>query len=127
MSGRAPVETGSMGEIGIALLLLLALGGLATALAVAPATLLIAGFWTTAAGLALGVPTGALYHVALRRSLLGVARLPERWWWNPTALHDAIPAGDRLRVLAWCYAGAAGFAVSVLGCALVALAAWRGI
>jgi hypothetical protein len=116
-----------MGEIAIALGLLAALGALAAAFAVAPATLLIAGVWTTAAGLALGVPTGAIYHVALRRSLLAVARLPERWWWNPTALHDAIPRGDRLRVLTWCYAGAAGFLVTVIGCALVALAAWRGI
>jgi hypothetical protein len=116
-----------MGEIGIVLGLMLGLGALAGAFAVPPATLLVAGFWTTAAGLAFGVPTGAIYHVALRRALLDVARLPERWWWNPTSLHDALPAGERRRVLAWCYAGAAGFLVTVIGCALVALAAWRGI
>jgi hypothetical protein len=127
MRRGAAVETSAMAEVGIALLLLLVLGGLAAALAVAPATLLVAGFWTAAAGLALGVPTGALYHVALRRSLRAAARLPARWWWNPTALHDAIPAPDRARVLGWCYAGAGGFLVTVLGCALVALAAWRGI
>lgn len=116
-----------MAEIAIALGLLAALGGLAAALAVEPATLLVWGFWTIAAGLAFGVPTGAIYHLALRRSLLAAARLPERWWWSPTALHDALPDADRTRVLAWCYAGAAGFLVTVLGCALVAMAAWRGI
>lgn len=123
----APDETGRMGEIAIAFGLLAALGALAAALAVAPAALLVAGFWITVAGLAFGVPTGLYYHVALRRSLLAANALPARWWWSPTALHDAIPEADRFRVLAWCYAGAAGFLVTALGCALVAIAAWRGI
>jgi hypothetical protein len=116
-----------MGEIAIAFGFLLAFGALAAALAVAPAALLVAGFWTATVGLAFGVPTGVLYHVALRRSLLAVRALPERWWWTPTALHDAIPAADRRWVLGWCYAGALGFLVTVFGCALVALAAFRGI
>ena len=116
-----------MGEIAITLGLLAALGALAAALAVAPAALLVAGFWLTVAGLGFGVPTGVLYHVALRRSLLAADALPARWWWSPTTLHDAIPDADRAWVLGWCYAGAAGFLVTVLGCALVALAAWRGI
>ena len=84
-----------MAEIGIAVVLLAALGALAVALAVAPATLLVAGVWLVASGLAFGVPTGLLYHVALRRSLLAAGRLPARWWWSPTALHDAIPDADR--------------------------------
>ncbi|RIL04760.1 MAG: hypothetical protein DCC71_12990 [Proteobacteria bacterium] len=116
-----------MGEVAIAFGSLLALGALALVLAAPPATLLVAGFWIAAAGLAFGVPTGAIYHVALRRSLAACGRLPARWWIQPTALHGALPGADRARVLAWCYAGAAGFAVTVAGCALVALAAWRGI
>jgi hypothetical protein len=116
-----------MGEIAIVAGLFVVLGALAAALAVAPAALLVAGFWTTVAGLVFGVPTGFLYHVALRRSLLAVGALPDRWWWSPTSLHDGIPPADRRWVLGWCYAGAAGFLVTVLGCAIVALAAWRGV
>ena len=116
-----------MGEAVIAFGLLLALGALAALFAVAPATLLVAGFWIAVTGLAFGVPTGAVYHVALRNALIDAERLPARWWLQPTALHDAIPDADRRRVLAWCYAGAAGFLVTIAGCALVAIAAFRGI
>jgi hypothetical protein len=116
-----------MGEFLIAVAILAALGLLAALFAIAPATLLICGFWIAVAGLAFGVPTGAIYHVALRNALLGANRLPARWWLQPTALHDAIPAAARTRVLAWCYAGALGFLVTIAGCALVAVAAFRGI
>lgn len=111
----------------VALALLMALAALAAALAVAPATLLMAGFWLAVAGLAFGIPTGLVYHVALHRSLRAHGRLPARWWLRPTALHGRLPEADRARVLAWCGAGALGFAVSMAGCALVAVAAWRGI
>jgi len=116
-----------MGELLIAVAILGALGLLAATFAVAPATLVVAGFWVAVAGLAFGVPTGAIYHVALRNALLGAERLPARWWLQPTALHGEIPAAARGRVLAWCYAGALGFLVTVAGCALVAIAAFRGI
>jgi hypothetical protein len=127
MPAAAADETTAMGEIAIALGILLAFGALAAALAVAPAALLVAGFWTVLVGLGFGVPTGLLYHVALHRSLRAAGTLPPRWWWSPTALHHLLPDADRTWVLGWCYAGAAGFLVTVLGCALVGLAAWRGI
>jgi hypothetical protein len=116
-----------MGEAFIALVLLAAFGVLAALFAISPATLVVLGFWIAAAGLALGVPTGAVYHVALRNALLRAGRLPSRWWLNPTSLHDALPDTVRTRVLGWCYAGAAGFLVTITGCALVAIAAFRGI
>jgi len=116
-----------MGEALIALTLLVAFGALAALLAISPATLAVMGFWTTAAGLAFGVPAGAVYHLALRNALLRAQRLPARWWLNPTSLHDALPDTVRTRVLGWCYAGAAGFLVTIAGCALVAIAAFRGI
>jgi hypothetical protein len=112
-------------ETWIAFAALAALAGCAAALAVAPDALLLGGFWVTAAGLAVGLPTGFAYHLALRRSLRSAGRLPARWWLHPTALHGALPDADRARVLAWCGVGAAGFAVSLLGCSLVALGAWR--
>lgn len=116
-----------MTEAIVAFGLFAALGVLAGLLSIAPASLLIFGFWTAVAGLAFGVPTGAIYHVALRRALLGAQRLPARWWLHPTSLHDEIPAVFRSGVLAWCYAGAAGFLVTIAGCGLVAIAAFRGI
>jgi hypothetical protein len=118
---------GGMGEALIALALAIGLGVLAALFAIAPATLIVAGFWVAVAGLALGVPTGAVYHVALRGALLDADRLPPRWWLHPTALHDDLPDARRTAVLAWCYAGAAGFLVTIAGCALVAIAAFRGV
>ncbi len=116
-----------MTEAILAFGLFAALGVLGGLIAIAPPTLLIAGFWITIAGLAFGVPTGAVYHVALRRALLDAQRLPARWWLHPTSLHDAIPEASRTMVLAWCYAGALGFLVTIAGCGLVAIAAFRGI
>ena len=109
----------------LALLILLSLGAAALALSVAADGLVVMGVWIAAAGLAFGVPTGAVYHVALQRSLQRVGALPPRWWLRPTALHDRIPANDRRRVLAWCGAGAAGFAVTVLGMIVTAVGAIR--
>jgi hypothetical protein len=114
-------------EAAIVLGLLGAFGALALAFAITPATLLVAGFWLALGGLAFGVPTGFWYHVALRRSLRAIDALPDRWYWRPIELHHRIPSGDRRSVLAWCYAGALGFLVTIAGCALVALAAFRGI
>jgi hypothetical protein len=88
-------------------------------------TLLLAGFWLVVAGLAFGVPTGLVYHWQLWRALRARDRLPRRWWLRPTSLHGELLPGERLRVLAWCYAGAAGFVVSALGCLAVALGAFR--
>lgn len=116
-----------MAELLLALGIAAALGALAGLWMLAPTTLLLVGFWTTFAGLVLGIPTGALYHVELHRSLSACSRLPERWWVAPTSLHREIPREDRVRVLGWCYAGAAGFVVTVLGCILVAFALFRGL
>jgi hypothetical protein len=116
-----------MGELWIALGIVASLGALAATYLVPPVTLLLIGFWVTLGGLVFGLPTGALYHVLLYRSLAACGRLPERWWLSPTSLHGALPAEDRASVLAWCYAGAAGCFACFVGCALVALAAWRGL
>jgi hypothetical protein len=101
----------------------LLVGGAALA-SLAPLALIMAGAWLLAGGLAFGVPTGVVYHLALRRSLLRAQRLPPRWWLRPTSLHGDLPESDRGRVLAWCYAGALGFFASLVGCALVALGAF---
>ena len=77
------------------------------------------GLRLTALGLALGVPTGLVYHVALARALSRRGVLPARWYWHPLALHPRLLPGERPRVLLWCGLGAAGFAVTALGLAVL--------
>jgi hypothetical protein len=93
--------------------------------ALAADVVLVTGFWLVVGGLAFGLPTGAVYHVALRRSLARVGRLPERWWLHPISHHGLMPREDRAHVLAWCRAGALGCGVVFVGCAVIALGAWR--
>jgi hypothetical protein len=93
--------------------------------AVSAETLFFAGLWLVGGGLVFGLPTGLLYHLLLRRSLLREGLLPPRWWLRPTQLHDQIPRTDRRLVLGFCYAGAAGFLVILLGCAVVVIGVWR--
>ena len=85
------------------------------------AWMLLAGAATTAVGLAFGVATGLWYHVALARTLSPVNALTPRWWLQPVPLHAKLDADGRRRVLPWFYAGAAGFFVTVVGMALIAL------
>jgi hypothetical protein len=102
------------------------LGGVALGLHVLPVeSVLLTGVWLMGAGLVVGLPASAVYHVLLRQSLLRREALPAGWYWNPTALHSLVPPHERRRVLAFCFVGAAGFVVIVLGCVAVALAAWR--
>jgi hypothetical protein len=112
-------------EIGITLALGLLLWAAYWAFVAAPDAVFLAGLWLIAAGFAFGVPTGFAYHVLLYRSLRRVDALHERWWLHPTSLHHAIPRADRLGVLAWCYAGALGLVVIVIGIPLCAAGAWR--
>ncbi len=115
-------------ELALTFCFIAAMGGWTAAMSLLPVeTVLFGGLWLVAGGLAFGVPTGLWYHVALRRSLLRAGALPGRWWLNPTSLHGSVPDTDRFRVLAWCYAGAAGFFVTIAGCAAVAIGAWRSL
>jgi hypothetical protein len=85
-------------------------------------TLATASAWLLAAGAALGVPTGVLYHLRLARALSAKGLLPEGWYWRPLKLHPLLDEGrERTWVLIWCTLGALGFLVMVLG--LIALAA----
>lgn len=79
------------------------------------------GVALVALGMAIGVPAGALYHVQLWRAL----RPARLWWLHPTALHARLDGAARRRVLGWFKLGAAGFVLAILGCALVAIGAFR--
>jgi hypothetical protein len=114
----------------VELLIVVALALGVVAVAVTPWTSLLAvGAVTTAVGLAFGVATGFWYHVALARTLAAVNALTPRWWLRPVPLHGRLDAAGRQRVLPWFYAGAAGFVVTVVGMALIALgiasSVWR--
>jgi hypothetical protein len=112
-------------ETAIVLLLAAGFWGIHLAMNVDPEWLLFGGMWIVAGGFALGLPTGALYHLTLYRSLRRANALPARWWLRPTSHHDRIPVADRVRVLGWCYLGAAGFLVIVVGIAITAAGALR--
>ena len=106
----------------VELLIVVALALGVVLVAVVPwAWMLFAGAATTAVGLAFGVATGFWYHVALARALSPVKALTPRWWLQPVPLHARLDADGRRRVLPWFYAGAAGFFVTVVGMALIAL------
>jgi hypothetical protein len=109
-------------------LLVLALVVSAIVVAVVPwSWLLVAGTVTTAIGLAFGVATGLWYHIALARALSAASALTPRWWLRPTPLHERLDETGRGRVLPWFHAGAAGFLVTVVGIALIALGLAAGL
>ncbi len=91
----------------------------------APLAVFTGGLWLVGAGLVFGVPAGLVYHVHLYQSLRNIDALPAGWWLRPTALHHLVPTGDRLRVLGWCYLGALGFLVILIGLPMAATGAWR--
>ncbi|MGD8318488.1 MAG: hypothetical protein PVH21_16420 [Myxococcales bacterium] len=94
-------------------------------------TLYEGGIWVTAAGFVLGVPTGLVYHVLLYRALQPRGQLPRGWYWRPLRFNALLQNGERASVMAWCYAGAFGFAVICVGLLMmgsgVSLALIRGV
>jgi hypothetical protein len=112
-------------ESAIVVMIGLVFWGAGLVLTTSPAHVLWIGIWLVALGFGLGLPTGAIYHLMLYRSLGPMGLLPDRWWLKPTSLHDRIPSHDRLSVLRWCAAGAIGFFVIVSGIALASIGAYR--
>lgn len=89
-----------------------------------PAALFFGGAFLVSGGLLLSVPCAVRYHLRLRDALRPRGRLDRRWLWNPAAHHVRLTPAERGRVLPWFYAGAAGWAASIVGCALVATGLW---
>ena len=120
-----------MRELGIVVGLALGLGLISAIWIVPWETLYRGGLWVTAAGFALGVPTGLIYHLRLRQALLPRGLLPPGWFWRPIRLNERLPPAERPRVMRWCYAGGLGFLVICLGLLLmgggVAMALIRGV
>lgn len=88
---------------------------------VAWTSLFVAGALATGVGLLFGVSTGLWYHVLLAKALSAAQARTPRWWLRPESLHDRLDVAARRRVMPWFYAGAAGFAVTVVGLVLPTL------
>ena len=112
-------------EAGLFVLLVLGLATVSFVRLVPGDTVLVSGAILVVFGMLLGVPTGALYHVALYRALRPRGPLPARWWVAPLALHPRLEARERRRVMPWFWLGATGFVLTCLGCLLVAIGALR--
>jgi hypothetical protein len=111
-----------MAETLIVLVLLLLLSGAGWAALLLPwQAIAIAGAVCAGFGLLLGVPTGVFYHVRLHAELAPRGVLSARWWWNPVQFHRHLAEHERGRVMPWFYAGAIGFVLIVIGCAITLL------
>jgi hypothetical protein len=110
-------------ELGVVGLVVAGLVAVPALLAVVPWDVTFGlGVALVALGMAIGVPAGALYHLQLFRA---VRPTEARWWLHPTGLHDRIPVGTRGGVMRWFKIGALGFLIAIVGCAMVAVGAWR--
>lgn len=102
-------------ELAVAGFVALSLIAVGAALLLPWQTLFTAGAALIVIGFVVGVPTGVIYHVQLYRCLSPRGVLSKRWIWSPIENHVHLRAGDRPRVLPWCYVGAAGFVLIALG------------
>jgi hypothetical protein len=115
-----------MVELGLVLGLLTALIGGMALVAYAPWDWLFGGGVLFACvGLLVGVPTGLWYHVLLYRALRPRGALPRNWWLRPDRLHALLAEDQLRRVMRPFRWGAAGFVLSIVGCALLGYGAWR--
>jgi hypothetical protein len=86
------------------------------------AALFTAGAGAIALGMIGGVPAGLAYHFLLFRAMSRSGAAPNGWWWHPTAMHERLPEAARRSIMPWFRAGAAGFLLALVGCALVVAA-----
>ena len=113
-----------MREAAIALSIFLGLAFVAWVLEAASWLLLLyGGLFLILGGLAFGIPCAVAYHWYLYAALQPRGALDKRWLWNPTTQHGKLLPAERPRVMAWFYAGAAGWGASVLGCVFAGAAA----
>jgi hypothetical protein len=110
------------------LLMALGLFGALAALAllymlVPPLTLAWVALVVTATGVVVGIPTGVVYHLVLRRELLRLGELPARWWVRPHAHHERLDEHGQKRVMPWFLTSGAGFVLILVGSAFALLAA----
>jgi hypothetical protein len=87
--------------------------------------LVLAGVVCIAAGFMLGVPAGTYYHVKLYRALAAHGGVPRGFFWHPTRYHASVPPNEWRNIVPWFAAGAIGFVLILVGCAIVMLGMLR--
>jgi hypothetical protein len=116
-----------MPELRLVVVLVVALIGVPTLLAVASWDIVfVIGLALVLVGMGVGVPAGVVYHAKLWRALAPRGALGRTWWLRPTAFHGALEAGERPGVMRWFYIGAVSWVLAVAGCVIAALGAVRG-
>lgn len=85
-------------------------------------TSLDVGLYLSAAGFAIGLPTGTVYHVVLWREMKHLpGGVPKGWIWNPIAHHHKLSSAALRRVRPWFFVGGFGFVVISAGLAMMVL------
>ena len=110
-----------MREIALAAFILGSLVGLAFLSSIPWEPALAVSWWITGIGMALGVPTGVLYHVQLYRKLTARNVLPDDWIWRPIRCNALLTDVERVSVMPWFIAGGLGFVIVVLGIIAIAV------
>ncbi len=88
-------------------------------------TLIWAGALTIVAGMALGLPAGVGYHVAMHRGLASSGIRAPKWWWSPVRYHGQLDAASRSSVMPWFIAGVIGATLAFIGCAILVVCLFR--
>lgn len=88
--------------------------------------LLITSAICIGAGFVIGLPAGTLYHVRLYRALARHGPVPRSFWLRPTALHAQLGHEEWRGIAPYFIAGGIGFALIVVGCAIMLLGVLRG-
>lgn len=88
-------------------------------------TLIGASLWMIVIGMAVGLPAGAGYHVAMHRGLSDSGVSAPGWWWSPVRYHAQLDRASYRRVFPWFVAGVAGAGLALTGCGLILLCYFR--
>ncbi|MCP4674868.1 MAG: hypothetical protein GY854_05035 [Deltaproteobacteria bacterium] len=108
-----------MRELLLVIVLVVVFAALGAVALVSWRTLFYVSIWLVVIGIVVGVPTGFIYHVLLYRKLKPRDEIPRGWVWGPIRLNAKLTPRERLLVLPWCYVGAMGFFVIIVGFVLI--------
>ena len=113
-------------ELGIALAVVCLFGGVVVAAAAVPVlTLIWVGVATIIVGMALGLPAGVGYHIAMHRGIAASGIEAPKWWWSPVRYHEHLDTNSRRTVMPWFVAGVLGATLAFMGCAILVVCLFR--
>ena len=88
-------------------------------------SVIVFSVWLIVIGMAIGVPAGVGYHVAMHRGLRASKVNAPAWWWSPVRYHTQLDARSYRRVVPWFFAGVFGAGLSLAGCGLILMCYFR--